>query len=55
VESGGQIQIGELSIFAYDESNPTLGEVSSRVNKPEAAVFYEMLAKMQKGEVELTQ
>lgn len=49
------LQMSDLSIFNYEEANPTLAEISMKVNRPEALVFYEMLAKMQKGEIEMTQ
>ena len=49
------IDMSELSIFNYEDANPTLGEISARVNMPEALVFYEMLSKMQKGEIAISQ
>ena len=47
--------MNELSIFKYEEANPTLREISEKVNRPEHLVFYEMLLKMQKGEIMMTQ
>ena len=49
------LQMSDLSIFNYEEANPTLSEISMKVNRPEALVFYEMLSKMQKGEIEMRQ
>lgn len=49
------IEMSELSIFNYEDANPTLEEVSMRLNRPEAIVFYDMLSKMQKGEIEMIQ
>ncbi len=43
------IHMNDLSIFKLDEANPTLVEISRNVNRPPPLVFYEMLAKMQKG------
>lgn len=50
-----QIQMTSLSIFHYEDVTPTLGEISAKVNKPRALVFYEMLFKMQKGEIVMSQ
>ncbi len=50
-----QIQMTSLSIFHYDDATPTLGEISAKVNKPRPLVFYEMLFKMQKGEIVMSQ
>ena len=50
-----QIHMNELSIFNYEEANPTLAEISAKVNRPQHLVFYEMLSKMQKGEIVMTQ
>ena len=50
-----QIHMNELSIFKYEEANPTLAEISAKVNRPQHFVFYEMLSKMQKGEIVMTQ
>jgi hypothetical protein len=50
-----RIEMSDLSIFNYEEANPTLVDISLKLNKPEAMVFYEMLSKMQNGEVEMTQ
>ncbi len=47
--------MSEISIFNYEDANPTLGEISGRVKRPEALVFYEMLSKMQKGEIVMSQ
>lgn len=50
-----QVHLQEMSIFSYDEPNPTLEQISLKANRPQALVFYEMLAKMQKGEIVMTQ
>lgn len=50
-----QIQMNSLSIFHYEDATPTLGEISAKVNKPQPLVFYEMLSKMQKGEIIMSQ
>jgi hypothetical protein len=47
--------MSELSIFKYEDSSPTLAEISVKINRSQATVFYEMLSKMQKGEITMTQ
>ena len=54
-EMSTNIEMSDLSIFHYEDANPTLAEISMKVNKPEALVFYEMLVKMQKGEISMRQ
>lgn len=47
--------MNSLSIFHYEDATPTLNEISTKVNKSRPLVFYEMLSKMQKGEIVMSQ
>lgn len=47
--------MNSLSIFHYEDATPTLEEISLKVNRSRPLVFYEMLSKMQKGEIVMNQ